>query len=43
MKQPYDGYCDECQSFYGDDYDIDDDGELVWRCPDCPYFEQEGE
>ena len=42
MKQPYDGYCYECMG-YGDDYYIDDDGELVWQCPDCPYFEQEGE
>lgn len=28
-------YCDEC-SGYGDDYSIDDDGEMVWNCPDCP-------
>ena len=28
-------YCYEC-SGYGDDYSIDDDGELVCNCPDCP-------
>lgn len=27
--------CYEC-SGYGDDYQIDDDGELVCNCPDCP-------
>lgn len=28
-------YCYECTG-YGDDYRIDDDGELVCNCPDCP-------
>ena len=28
-------YCYECTG-YGDDYQIDDDGELVCNCPDCP-------
>ena len=27
-------YCYEC-SGYGDDYHVDDDGELVCRCPTC--------
>lgn len=29
-----DDYCYEC-SGYGDDYYVDDDGELVCRCPEC--------
>ena len=29
--------CDEC-SGYGDDYYLDDDGELVCRCPECPWW-----
>lgn len=28
-------YCYE-RTGYGDDYRIDDDGELVCNCPDCP-------
>lgn len=28
--------CYECQS-YGDDYYIDDDGELVCACDGCPF------
>ena len=28
--------CYEC-SGYGDDYYIDDDGELVCACSDCPF------
>lgn len=28
--------CYEC-SGYGDDYYIDDDGELVCACADCPF------
>ena len=27
--------CDEC-SGYGDDYFVNDDGELECRCPTCP-------
>lgn len=34
LRDNYD-YCDEC-SGYGDDYLIDEDGELVCNCPDCP-------
>ena len=30
--------CYEC-SGYGDDYYIDDDGELVCACEDCPFNE----
>lgn len=33
-EDPYD-YCYEC-SGYGDDYYVDEDGELVCRCPECP-------
>lgn len=29
-------YCYECTG-YGDDYYVDDDGELVCRCPECPF------
>ena len=28
-------YCYEC-SGYGDDYYINDDGDLECRCPECP-------
>lgn len=31
-EDPYD-YCYEC-SCYGDDYYMDEDGELVCRCPE---------
>lgn len=31
---PYD-YCYECSS-YGDNYYEDEDGELIYRCPECP-------
>ena len=27
--------CYECGG-YGDDYGIDENGELVWNCPTCP-------
>lgn len=30
-----DDYCYECGG-YGDDYHLNDDGELVCRCPECP-------
>lgn len=36
MKPPYEDYCYECGG-YGDDYYIDDDGELKCRCPECPF------
>ena len=42
MKPPYEDYCYECTG-YGDDYYIGDNGELVRRCPECPYSEMEGE
>ncbi len=31
-----DDYCYECTG-YGDDCYINDDGEWVSRCPECPY------
>lgn len=40
MPRDYDDYqydpCYECQA-YGDDYYIDDDGELVCVCDGCPF------
>ena len=27
-------YCYECRG-YGDDYSFDENGDLVWNCPDC--------
>ena len=33
-EDPY-YYCYECCG-YGDDYYMDEDGELVCICPDCP-------
>ena len=33
-EDPYD-YCYECGG-YGDDYYMDEDGELVCRCHECP-------
>lgn len=41
MEDDYD-YCYEC-SGYGDDYYLDEDGELIWRCPECnmnPYRDE---
>ena len=32
----YEDYCYECTG-YGDDYYIDDDGELVKFCDKCPF------
>ncbi len=34
--------CYEC-SGYGDDYSIDENGELVWNCPDCPLYYKKSE
>ena len=34
FRDDYD-ICYEC-SGYGDDYRIDEDGEFVCNCPDCP-------
>lgn len=31
-----DDYCYECGG-YGDDYSVNDDGELVSNCLDCPF------
>ena len=33
MDEYYD-YCYECRD-YGNDYYVDDEGELVCRCPEC--------
>ena len=40
MKPPYEDYCYECMG-YGDDYYIDDDGELKCRCPECSFNDWE--
>lgn len=37
-----DDYCYECQG-YGDDYYVDDDGELVCMCSKCAYNESNWE
>lgn len=37
-----DDYCYECQG-YGDDYYVDDDGNLVWKCYDCAFNESNWE
>ena len=34
MDEEHDDYCYECGG-YGDDYYEDEDGELIWRCPEC--------
>ncbi len=41
----YDDYCEDCTA-YGDDYFINDEGELECRCPSCafnPYQDEEFE
>ena len=35
-KFPYDDYCYECKG-YGDDYSVNEEGELVCNCDDCPF------
>ena len=40
MQPPYEDYCYECGD-HGDDYYIDDNGELVGRCPECPFNDWE--
>lgn len=29
-------YCYECGA-YGDDYEFDENGEMIWMCPECPF------
>ena len=36
LYDDYDDHCYECGG-YGDDYYIDDSGELVCACMDCPF------
>lgn len=38
----YDDYCYEC-SGYGDNYYEDEDGELICRCFECPFFNSSGD
>ena len=43
IDEPYElDPCYECGG-YGDDYYVDDNGELVWNCPDCPFNKKEDE
>ena len=37
-----DDYCYECTG-YGNDYHLDDNGELVSSCPGCPFNKWEGD
>lgn len=32
-----DDYCWECTG-YGDDYYVNDEGQLEWACLGCPFF-----
>ena len=34
--EEYDDHCYECGG-YGDDYSVDEEGNLVSNCDDCPY------
>lgn len=36
MTDVYDDYCYECTA-YGDDYFENEDGQLEWKCPSCPF------
>lgn len=36
MADNYDDKCYECTG-YGDDYELDENGNLVSVCPKCPY------
>lgn len=40
-RSVYEDYCYECTG-YGDDYYIDDDGELVCRCSECTFNTEGG-
>lgn len=40
MEPPYEDYCYECAG-YGDDYYVNNDGELVCRCFECQYLDDE--
>lgn len=37
IQMNYDDVCYECQG-YGDDYYVDEKGELVCACFECPFF-----
>ena len=49
MKPDYDYYYDYCYDYcyecsgYGDDYYLNDDGELVCMCPECPINREDEE
>lgn len=36
MTEPYEDQCYECGA-YGDDYRLDENGEWVSACDDCPF------
>ena len=41
-KNMDDDYCYECQG-YGDDYYVNDEGELICRCDECSFNESNWE
>ena len=36
-------YCYECAGWYCDDYYIDGEGSLIWKCPECPNWKGEAD
>ena len=42
MESSYDDYCYECTG-YGDDYVLDENGEWVSACKDCPFNDSNDE
>ena len=42
MDSVYDDYCYECRA-YGYDYRVDENGNLVSNCADCPFNEDRSE
>lgn len=41
VYEDWDDYCYECGG-YGDDYSVDENGELVSNCADCPHNPSRG-
>lgn len=42
LDSVYDDYCYECRA-YGYDYRVDENGNLVSNCADCPFNEDRSE
>lgn len=38
LKMKYVDICYECKG-YGDDYHVDENGDLICNCIECPFFE----